>query len=99
MKKNEFLIQAYYYPFTRIAICSVSRGQITELKQKINVMELQHASMATKLKEYEVSPSSPRILPRTPRKVSEVYFLKSIETILETKLVVEERVFFVFLCF
>ena len=44
-------------------------------------MEHQHASMTTKLKEYEVSPSSPR----TPGKLSEKDFLKSIETTLETK--------------
>ena len=42
-------------------------------------MENQHASWT------EVSPSSPRMLPRNPRKVSEKEFLKSIETILETK--------------
>ena len=64
------------------------KHQITELKQKIKDMEHQHASMTTKLKEYEVSPS---ILPRTPRKVSEKDFLKSIVTIIETKLVMVEE--------
>ena len=60
------------------------KRQITELKQKIKDMEHQHGSTTTKLKEYEVIPSSPRITPRTPRKLSEKDFLKCIWTILET---------------
>ena len=67
------------------------KHQITVVKQKIKDTE-HHASVTTQLDEHEVSHISPRVLPRTPRKVSEKDFLKSIETILETKLVnVEER--------
>ena len=67
------------------------KHQITVLMQKIKDTE-HHASVTTQLDEHEVSHISPRVLPRTPRKVSEKDFLKSIETILETKLVnVEER--------
>ena len=65
--------------------------QITVLKQKIKDTE-HHAFVTTQLDEHEVSHISPCLLPRTPRRVSEKDFLKSIETILETKLVnVEER--------
>ena len=67
------------------------KHQITVLKHKIKDTE-HHASVTTQLDEHEVSHISPRVLPRTPRKVSEKDFLKSIVTILETKLVnVEER--------
>ena len=56
------------------------KHQITVLKQKIKDTEHQE-SVTTQLDEHEVSHISPRVLP-----------LKSIETILETKLVnVEER--------
>ena len=67
------------------------KHQITVLKQKIKDTE-HHASVTTQLDEHEVSHISPRVLPRTPRKVSEKDFLESIQSILETKLVnVEER--------
>ena len=67
------------------------KHQITVLKQKIKDTE-HHASVTTQLDEHEVSHISPRVLPRTPRKVSEKDFLESIENILEMKLVnVEER--------
>ena len=67
------------------------KHQITVLKQKIKDTE-HHALVTTQLDEHEVSHISPCVLLQTPRKVSEKDFLKSIETILETKLVnVEER--------